>query len=57
MNDQWPVRNAAARQTSPKQAATIVAALKAQVQTVDAGHAMMSEAPDAVLAAVRGALR
>jgi len=43
--------------TSPKQAAAIVAALKAQVQTVDAGHAMMSEAPDAVLAAVRGALR
>ena len=43
--------------TSPKQAGTIVAALKAQVQTVDAGHAMMSEAPDAVLAAVRGALR
>ena len=43
--------------TIPKQAATIVTALKAQVQTVDAGHAMMSEAPDAVLAAVRGALR
>jgi pimeloyl-ACP methyl ester carboxylesterase len=46
--------------TNPKQTATIVSALNAQVQTqvqtVDAGHMMMSEAPDAVLAALRSAL-
>ena len=42
--------------TSPKQAATIAQALNARVQSVDAGHTMMSEAPDAVLAALRSAL-
>ena len=42
--------------TSPKQTATIVKALNARVQSVDAGHTMMSEAPDAVLAALRDAL-
>jgi len=42
--------------TSPKQAATIAKALNARVQSVDAGHMMMSEAPDAVLAALRGAV-
>jgi pimeloyl-ACP methyl ester carboxylesterase len=42
--------------TSPKQAATIAQALKATVHTVPAGHSMMTEAPDAVLAAVRRAL-
>jgi pimeloyl-ACP methyl ester carboxylesterase len=42
--------------TNPKQTATIAQALKARVQTVDAGHAMMSEAPDAVLAALRSAM-
>ncbi len=42
--------------TSPKQTATIVSALNARVQTVDAGHTMMSEAPDAVLGALRSAL-
>lgn len=42
--------------TNPKQTATIVSALNARVQTVDAGHTMMSEAPDAVLAALRSAL-
>jgi pimeloyl-ACP methyl ester carboxylesterase len=42
--------------TNPKQTATIVRALNARVQTVDAGHTMMSEAPDAVLAALRSAL-
>ena len=42
--------------TNPKQTATIVSALNAQVRTVDAGHMMMSEAPDAVLAALRSAL-
>jgi len=39
--------------TSPKQAATIAQALNATVHRVDAGHALMSEAPDAVLAALR----
>lgn len=43
--------------TNPKQTATIVEALNAQVQPIDAGHMMMSEAPDAVLAALRSALR
>jgi pimeloyl-ACP methyl ester carboxylesterase len=42
--------------TSPKQTATIAKALNARVQSVDAGHTMMSEAPDAVLAALRAAL-
>lgn len=42
--------------TSPKQAATIAQALNARVQSVDAGHSMMSEAPDAVLAALRSAM-
>lgn len=42
--------------TSPKQAATIVAALSARVESLDAGHTMMSEAPDAALAALRNAL-
>jgi pimeloyl-ACP methyl ester carboxylesterase len=42
--------------TSPKQTATIVEALKARVQSIDAGHSMMAEAPDAVLAALRSAL-
>ena len=46
--------------TSPKQTATIAAELNAnaptQVKTVDAGHAMLAEAPDAVLAALRRAV-
>ena len=42
--------------TSPKQTREIAAALKARVTTVDAGHALMTEAPDAVLAALRRAL-
>ena len=42
--------------TSPKQAAAIAKALNARLQTVDAGHTMMSEAPDAVLGALRDAL-
>jgi len=42
--------------TSPRQATAIAQALKARVQPVDAGHSMMSEAPDAVLAAVRDAV-
>ena len=42
--------------TSPKQAAAIAKALNAQVKSVDAGHTMMSEAPDAVLGALRDVL-
>ena len=42
--------------TSPKQTAAIVEALNARVRSVDAGHTMMSEAPNAVLAALRDAL-
>ena len=44
------------RMTPPRQAREITQALKAQVHTVPAGHALMSEAPDAVLAALRSAL-
>jgi len=43
--------------TAPKQAKELAAALKAQVVMVNAGHSMMSEAPEQVLAAVRQALR
>lgn len=42
--------------TSPRQAREIAQALKANVRTVPAGHALMAEAPDAVLAALRSAL-
>ena len=42
--------------TSPKQTAEIARALRARVSQVDAGHALMAEAPDAVLAALRRAL-
>jgi pimeloyl-ACP methyl ester carboxylesterase len=42
--------------TSPRSAAELGQALRARVTTVDAGHALMSEAPDAVLAALRRAL-
>ncbi|MEO6746058.1 MAG: alpha/beta fold hydrolase [Caldimonas sp.] len=42
--------------TVPRQAAELAAALHARVTTVDAGHALMEEAPDAVLAALRAAL-
>lgn len=42
--------------TSPRQSKALAEALRAQVQTLPAGHAMMSEAPDAVLAALRQAL-
>lgn len=44
-------------QMTPNRAATaLAAALKAQVFTVGAGHALMQESPDAVLNAVRTAL-
>jgi len=42
--------------TPPRQAAAIAAALHAGVITVNAGHAMVAEAPDAVLAALRKAV-
>ena len=42
--------------TNPKQSTEIARALKARVTSVDAGHQLMSEAPDAVLAALRRAL-
>jgi pimeloyl-ACP methyl ester carboxylesterase len=42
--------------TSPKQTGEIAQALKARVHSVPAGHALMAEAPDAVLAALRSAL-
>lgn len=43
--------------TSPKQAQALVTALKATRHRIpEAGHAMMAEAPDAVLAALRQAL-
>ncbi len=42
--------------TSPKHSREIGQALKARVHTLDAGHALMTEAPDAVLAALRSAL-
>ncbi len=41
---------------APRQAAEVAAALNARVTTVQAGHSMMTEAPDAVLAALRGSL-
>jgi pimeloyl-ACP methyl ester carboxylesterase len=43
--------------TPPKATRELAAALKAEVVTVPAGHLMVAEAPDAVLAALRGALR
>ena len=42
--------------TTPKQSREIAQALKARVHTLAAGHALMTEAPDAVLAALREAL-
>jgi pimeloyl-ACP methyl ester carboxylesterase len=43
--------------TNPKQAGAIAQALKAQVRSLPAGHALMTEAPDGVLAALRAAIR
>jgi pimeloyl-ACP methyl ester carboxylesterase len=42
--------------TPPKAAREIAGALKASVVTVEAGHNLMAEAPDAVLSALRVAL-
>ena len=43
--------------TSPRQSRDLAQALKARVHTLDAGHALMTEAPDAVLSALRLALQ
>lgn len=43
--------------THPKQNAVLGALLKPRVHTVAAGHELMAEAPDAVLAALRAALQ
>ena len=42
--------------TQPRQSAELARLLKAQVHMIAAGHALMTEAPDAVLAALRSAL-
>mgnify|MGYP001602176708 FL=1 len=42
--------------TPPRQATELAQALRARVSTVAAGHVLMSEAPDAVLAAIRAAI-
>ena len=42
--------------TTPKAARALGTALRATVVSVDAGHSLVAEAPDAVLAAVRAAL-
>ena len=42
--------------TQPRQATALAAACKADVLSIDAGHALMSEAPDAVLDALRRVL-
>jgi pimeloyl-ACP methyl ester carboxylesterase len=44
------------RMTPPRSTATLAALLNAKVHHVRAGHALMAEAPDPVLAAVRAAL-
>ena len=41
------------RMTAPAQATEIASRLRARLHTVDAGHALMTEAPDAVLACLR----
>ena len=43
--------------TSPRQNAVLGGLLKPRIHTVPAGHALMAEAPDAVLAALRAALQ
>ena len=50
------VLGASDQMTNPKQTREIASALEARVSTVAAGHALMAEAPDAVLAALRRAL-
>ena len=50
------VLGASDQMTLPKQAGAIGAALNARTVVLEAGHALMGEAPDALLAALRGAL-
>ncbi len=50
------VLGSADRMTPPRAADELAALLKAQVHRVPTGHALMAEAPDAVLAALRRAL-
>lgn len=42
--------------TAPKQTVALAAALRARIVTLPSGHSLMSEAPDALLAAVRAAI-
>ena len=42
--------------TQPRQAAELATALRAETSIIAAGHALMAEAPDAVLAAMRKAI-
>ena len=42
--------------TLPKQTAALAEALRARVVTLPVGHSLMSEAPDPLLAAIRGAV-
>jgi hypothetical protein len=42
--------------TGPKQTGEIGKALRAKIVSLPSGHALMSEVPDALLAAVREAL-
>ncbi len=51
------ILGASDQMTQPKQSVSLATALKAQVHIVAAGHSMMAEAPDAVLTALREALR
>jgi pimeloyl-ACP methyl ester carboxylesterase len=50
------VLGASDQMTLPKQAASIAAALHARTVVLDGGHALMSEAPDGILSALRAAL-
>jgi pimeloyl-ACP methyl ester carboxylesterase len=50
------VTGAKDQMTPPKATKELAAALKAKVVTVPTGHHLVAEAPDAVLAALRGAL-
>ena len=42
--------------TSPRQVAELAAALATTPVAIDAGHALMTEAPDALLHALRAAI-
>ena len=52
----WLVLGTRDLMTPPRAAQALAAALRAEVRHIDAGHALMQEAPDAVLAALRRAL-